>query len=350
MHTNITIKKLPASEVMITGEIPFDALLPYKKEALKRIGQSVTIPGFRTGHIPENVLIKRVGEMAVLEEMAEGALSKAYPAILAEHKLFPLSRPNVNFTKLVEGSPLGFTILVAVMPEIVLLDFKKIASAENKKPEEKIEATEKDIEELITTVRKSHVDHSKHDHNVSKEEHDKLLEQEMPEVTDEFVQKIGDFKNVADFKEKIKDNVIKEKEYKAKEKKRLQIVDAIIEKTEIEVPNVLVENELNKMTEQFKADIGRMGATLEDYLKHIKKTESDIRGDWTKDATKRVKLQLIMGKIAAEEKIEPKKEDVDKEVSHITEHYKDADPERARDYAETILRNEKVFEFLENQK
>ena len=104
------------------------------------------------------------------------------------------------------------------------------------------------------------------------------------------------------------------------------------------------------MLAQMKGDIERMGLKFDDYLKHIKKTEEDMKKDLRPDAEKRAKSQLALNKIAVEEKIEPNKEAVEKEVAHIVAQYKDADPERARIYVETMLTNEEVFKFFEAQK
>jgi FKBP-type peptidyl-prolyl cis-trans isomerase (trigger factor) len=349
MYTNIKTKKLPDSEIEITGTLEASALMKYKKEALTRLNSLVHLDGFRKGHIPENILTKHVGEKVLLEEMAEIAIAHSYPKIVTEEKIFAIGRPSISFTKLEAGSPADFSITVAVLPTIEIADYKKIATTENKKPKEAIDVSENEIDEVVLEIRKSQVDHSKHDHSLSKEEHDKQLEKEAPELTEAFVKKIGDFKTIEAFKEKVKENIAKEKESRTQEKKRIAIVDAIIESSTLEVPRILIEGELNKMTEQFKADIGRMGATFEAYLEQAKKTEADVRKDWEKDAVKRVKLQLLLNKIASDEKLEVPKEEIEKEVGHITAHYKDADPERARDYAETILTNEMVLRFLEGQ-
>ncbi len=350
MYNNIQIKKLGQSEIVITAQIEWSELEKYKKDALKRIGGSVTLDGFRKGNIPEKILIQHVGEKTVMEKAAEIALSNAYPKILAEQKIFPITRPAVEFTKLALGNPFEFKITVAVMPEVILTNYKKIAATENQKPAEKIEVSDKEVDEVILEIRKAQVDHSKHDHTISKEAHDAQLEKEAPELNDELLKKLGDFKNVDDLKAKVRQNLIEEKEHKSREKKRIAIVDAIITQATIDVPKVLIESELNKMTEQFKLDLTRMGANLPDYLKHLKKTEEELRKDWTADAIKRVKLQLTLNKISANEKIEPTKEEIKKEVEHIIAHYKDADQERAKDYADTILTNEKVIQFLEEQK
>jgi len=169
----------------------------------------------------------------------------------------------------------------------------------------------------------------------------------LPEVNDEFVKKLGDFKDVSDFKIKLKENIAKEKELKAKDKKRLLILEEIIKDSKIEMPKALIENELDKMEGQFKGDIANMGLQPEDYLKHIKKTWEDLRKEWKPDAEKRSKTQLILQKIALEEKLEPKKEDVEKESKHLKEQYKEADPERIKAYVEMIMVNEMVIKFLE---
>jgi FKBP-type peptidyl-prolyl cis-trans isomerase (trigger factor) len=106
-----------------------------------------------------------------------------------------------------------------------------------------------------------------------------------------------------------------------------------------------------KRTEaQFNDDINRMGVKIEDYLKHAKKTIEEIRSEWRPHAEKKAKLQLILNEIVKLEKIEVDVKEIEEEVKHILAHYKDADRERAFAYAETVLTNEKVYQFLEGIK
>ena len=92
------------------------------------------------------------------------------------------------------------------------------------------------------------------------------------------------------------------------------------------------------------------GLTYEKYLAEVKKTDEDIKKEWTPIAQKKAKLQLILNKIALEEKIKPEEDQVQKEIEHILSHHKDAPEERVRIFVETMLTNEKVFDFLEKQK
>ncbi len=347
LYSNIKISKLPDSEVEITGEIGGEKLAPFRKEALEYIGKHAELDGFRKGKVPEKMLIAKVGEMAVLEEIAEIAISKMYPDLLMEHRIDAIGRPEIALTKIAVGSDLSFKIKTAVMPEIILPDYKKIAETENKKPIEKITVTEKEIEEVVIEVRKSRVDHTGHDHaTMSKEDHDKAVETALPAFDDAFVKTVGDFKDVADFKTKVTENIQKDKEHKANEKKRIEMAEAVIKETKADLPKIIVDTELDKMEAQFNDDITRMGIKAEDYMKHIKKTREDMRKEWRPDAQKRATLQIVLHKIAEAEKIVADKERSEKEIKAILEHYPDADLNRVRGYVESMLVNEQVFDLL----
>jgi trigger factor len=361
-YKNIKVTKLPHSEIEIEGEIDKDRIKECRKEAIKNLGQNVNLPGFRKGHIPENILVGKLGEMTIMEEAAEIALSHEYIHIVADHKLDVVSRPHITLTKIAPENDLGFKIKVAIFPEFSLPDYKKIAKSTMKEKEE-IEVTEKELNEVIDQLRKNVAgnagevaghEHEKHTENERGSE--ELAQKELgkstgflPEVNDEFIKKFGDFKGVEDFKNKIRENLIKEKEARLKEKKRITIGEEIIKKIDVDLPETMIEGELQKMHAEFTDSIEKMGIKTEDYLKHTKKTVDDLKKDWREDAKKRVLMQMILNKIALAEKIQPEEADIAKEVKHITEHHKDANPMRIRGYVEMMLSNEKVFQFLEGQ-
>jgi len=341
-------KNLPDCEVEITAEIEESALETYKTKAFKKIKEVSELPGFRKGHVPDGMLKEKFGELGILEDASELAINDCAIEIIAESKVNFLGRPNISITKLAIGSPVEFKIIVTTMPEVKLPDYKKIAKKENSKEEKVEEVTEKQIEETIEQIRKMYAEQN-HTH-VEGEEHKEGEVLPLPEINDKFVKKLGDFKDVADFKAKLKENIAKEKELKAKDKKRLEIIEEIIKDSKIEMPKAIIESELDKMEGQFKADIAQMGLQPEDYLKHIKKTWEELKKEWKPDAEKRAKIQIILQKISLEEKLELDKEAMEKEIKHLEEQYKGADPERVRAYVEMIFSNEAVIKFLEEQK
>lgn len=351
-YEKVSIKRLDKSRVEITGSITSDIWEKYRTKALKNINNSITIDGFRKGMVPENILLARVGEMSILEEMAELALSKTYLDILINEKIDALGKPEIRVTKLAKDNPLEFVAVTSVVPEIILPDYKKIAGEQLKKSDpDELKVTKKDIDDAILRVRKQHASHEGHDHEkMTSEEHDKAVESAMPELTDDFVKGLGDFNDVPDFKNKLSDMIAEQKRDDAREKTRIRIADAIAEASKIELPEVMIESELNRTQSQFSADIERMGVKLDDYLKHAKKTLEEMRVEWRPHAEKKAKLQLILNEIAKKENIRPEQKEIEQEVNHIVEHYKDADRERAAVYAETVLMNEKVFQFFEEIK
>lgn len=334
------IKKLPETgEVEIKSEISAKEFGEAISETLADIQKEVTVPGFRKGTAPEKMVKDKIGITALMREAAEHAISHAYGHILEAEKIDAIGHPKVSITKIAEGNPLEFTIVTAVVPEVKKLDYKKIAVKENSKKSEEVTISDEEFNKTIESIQKNYASAN-----------GMKADEKLPELTDEFVKTLGEFTDVADFKTKLKDNMLKEKEHKAHEKKRLELVDALTKDFEVVIPEVLVESELGRMTEQMKHDIERMGLKFDDYLKHLKKSADELKKEWRADAIKRVKLDLAIVHIAKEEKITADKKKVEDEVKHAQEHHKDVNPERARSYFEHIFVNQAVFEFLEKQK
>ncbi len=336
------INKLPKSLVEIKGEIETAEFEKFRGQALKKLGENAVIDGFRKGHVPENILEQKVGDMAILEEMGQLALAKHFPKILEENKIDAIGYPKINITKLGKGNPLGYTITVATLPETKLPDYKSIA----KKANEKDVVTEVTDAEFENVLKQAKIMRTKSENKGMEIKEDTPL----LDLDDEYVKSLGGFDNLEDFKKKVRENMAEEKAWREKDKRRLQIVEAIIEKTQVEVPEVLVDTEVHKMLHKMKSDIENMGLKYEDYLKNIGKTEDDLHKEWEKDAEKRAKLQLVVAEIAKAESLKAPKEAVEAEVKKVTEIYKDADPNNARMYIESVLQNEEVMKFLENQK
>ncbi|MBI2109052.1 MAG: hypothetical protein HYT93_02645 [Parcubacteria group bacterium] len=332
------IKKLPNSEVEIEGEVPTEELESYYKKTIHNLGREIEIPGFRKGHIPEKVLVEKVGENVILQEMAQAALSVVYPKIILENNIEPIGKPEITITKLARGNPLGFKAKTAVLPSFELPDYKAIAKRVGENATEKVFVEDKEVEDVVLNIQKQWETMP-----------NKEGETKAPwELTDEFVKKLGKFETVLDFKSKIKENLVQEKTHKAKEKKRIAIIDAILNKIDIVLPNVLVQSEMDRMLSRFKGNVSAMGQKFEDYLTKIKKTEKELREGWQKDAEKGVKVQLLLQKIAEAEKIKAPEEEVQKEMEHLMKHHPKGDKDRMRQYIEGVLLHEKVFQFLEN--
>jgi len=341
-YQELKIETLPGSEIEITGEVPVSVVESFRKKAIQKLIKNIELPGFRKGHVPEDVAIKHVGELELLQEIAEQALGKTYADIVADKALEVVGRPAVTITKLAPGNPIGFKIKSAVYPFVELPDYKKIAAEEGKKLEdpEKVTIEDAEIEAELTRIQLAMNPPVEGEEGAEKKT-------EMLPIDDAFAKTVGNFKDLADLKAKMKEQMLQDKKNREYDKRRLTIAEAVIVKSKVEVPAIFVEGELDQMVASFSDRVARAGMKLEAYLTQVGKSIEDLRKEWRVDAEKRAKLQLIFNDIAQKEKIVPDEKKLAREIAHIREHYPDVDESAARTYVSAQITNELVFELLD---
>ena len=346
---DVDIKKIENSKIEISGEIPGDIFENERANVIRFFSEKAEINGFRKGHIPENILIKHIGEETILNEMAERTLQKTYPDIISKNNIDAIGRPEVIITKIAPKNPLGFKIITAVMPNVILPDYKKIAASIKEETTE--QATDKEIDSVIKEIQNARSKTKNQNKDEAEKKEGEINNKDVPpELTDEFVKTLGKFENVSDFKQKIRENVTKDKEAKARDKRRMKIAEKIISETNFLLPDVIIDGEVEKMIGKMKDDISHLGLSWTEYLKHIKKEDGDIKKEIRPEAEKRGKLEIIMEKISEKENILPDQGEVKKQIDIILSQYKEAREENVRIYVESVLKNEAVLKFLESQK
>lgn len=328
------------STITLTGTIPATTLAAHQSAITKKYAQNLEIDGFRKGAVPEKVALKHVGEARILHEASERAIAEHYPTLLGENDIKAIGRPDIEITKLAPGNDLEYTATTAVLPEFDLPDYTAIAKKHSLDTDSLL-VTDNDVEDALQTMTT----------NVRAQKGDEDFE-----LTDDTVKELGPFKDLANFKEELRNQLKGQKEQHAHEKHRLAIMEAILEQTDITVPDVLIESELGNMFARLRADAERVGSSLEDYLAHIKKTEDELRKEWRPDAEKRAQTQLILNEIAQHENISADDKAIEQNVNQmILASGKKPDDIDTRDkasawiYVETIMTNEEVFKFLEGK-
>lgn len=350
---DITKKDLPKSMVEITATLPYEMVIVHEASALERIAKELEVDGFRKGNVPITVARQHIKEMQLIEAMAEEALMKAYGDIISEHNIQAIGRPDIVITKIGKDNPLEFKITASVIPTVILPDYKKIAKEENKnKTDLKVE--DKDIEEALKDLQtmRARKEHNETHHHEGIENHEEHNHDDLPlpELNDAFAQSFGEqFKTLEDLKIKIKENLAMEKEMESKDKLRMSIAEKIVDESKIDVPDLLIDAELERMKYKMESDLVASGMTLDEYFKVIGKTIDDIKVEWRPSAEKRVKLELCLAEISKKENIVPEKEKVEEEVTKLKSMYKDIDDLRAKIYLEGQMRNDMTFAFLEQQ-
>ena len=245
------------------------------------------------------------------------------------------------------------------MPTVDLGDYKKIAKKENKK-DAAIEVPDTEVEEAITQLRRfraqAHLDHEKS--KTAKEEGTEFVptkledidDKDLPELTLEYIQTMGEFESIEDFKAKLKENITAEKTKKASEERRMAIVDGIVDGTTFDIPDLLVNYELDRQLAQLEYDIAMSGLEFDAYLKNIKKTKEELKETMREPAEKRAKVRLVIETIAREEDIIPDPELLEQEVEALMQMYKDnpnTSEDSIRAYISEVLLNQAVFTFLD---
>jgi FKBP-type peptidyl-prolyl cis-trans isomerase (trigger factor) len=355
MNTSLTTQTelLPNSQVKITVTIPTVVIESFRKESMKRFQNTLSVDGFRPGHIPESTIVERVGDMGIWADMAELAFTEHYPTIITDSKQSPIGQPAVTLSKIAINTDAEYIITTDVMPTITLGDIEKIAKEKNKTEIEAI-VTDIDVENAIKEIRQMRAHQQMHDDGIDHHDHNhqNIPDGQLPEMTDEYVKTLGAFTDVADFKKQLRENMAKEKLTTAHEKRRIEIIEAIIADATIDIPESLVAFELNKMLEQFKYDLTMQGMNIDAYLGHTGTDIDGLKKEWHDQALKRVQMQLVLETLAEKFSIKPDQISIDNQVDQIMETYKDQPIERANvvAYVTQVVTNGAVFDWLEAQK
>ena len=177
----------------------------------------------------------------------------------------------------------------------------------------------------------------------------------MPELNDEFASKVGKFENVNQLMENIKDGLMAEKKAKEKQRVRLEILNHIIGKSSFDVPEIIINQQLDGMVQNFERDLQNNGLEMNLYLSHIGKTQDDLRKDWGSEAEKQAKISLIIHEIAKKEKISAEPEEIELAMNNVIQdaitkgqvEKSDLDLDFIRETIKSRIVNEKTLEFLE---
>jgi trigger factor len=180
-----------------------------------------------------------------------------------------------------------------------------------------------------------------------------LREKILPEENDEFAQSLGQFEDLAGLRTEIKARL----ERNALDRARHDFADKIIEyataNATLDLPDILVEQEVEIMHDELRGSLARQGIDEAAYLKVAGKTEADLHADFLPRAEKRVKVLLVLSKVAEAEGIEISDADIEAEVSQARERYGNDrrtmgyfESERGRSFIRSTLRRSRLVEKL----
>jgi trigger factor len=180
-----------------------------------------------------------------------------------------------------------------------------------------------------------------------------LREKILPPLDDDFASQLGDFENLVALRVDVQHRL----ERNALDRARHQFADRIIEyaiaNATVELPEVLIDQEVEVLHDEFRTSLARQGITEEAYLKVVEKTDADLHADFRPNAEKRVKTLLVLSKIADIEGVDVPEEAIEAEIAQGRERYADDrrlleyfESERGRSFIRSTLRRSRLVEQL----
>lgn len=238
--------------IQITFSLPFEIVEKAKSEALIELTKETEIPGFRKGKAPVAEVAKKVSPEQLIEKSLGKILPEALGEAITEHKLKPAIYPKFELIKAIEGETWEVRALTCELPEVKLGDYKK---------------------EIIGKAKVSSI----------------------------WTPGKGDEKS-------------KEKKEPTAQEKEGEVVKILLESFKINIPQILVEEEVNARLSSLLERIEKLGLNLDSYLASVGKDPQALRGEYEVQAKNTISLELILESIAQEEKVEVKEAEIDEAI------------------------------------
>ena len=145
---------------------------------------------------------------------------------------------------------------------------------------------------------------------------------ELPEADDEFASEVSEFETLAEYKEDIKKKLTEKKEKAARAKKEAQAIEKAVENATMEIPDAMIDTQVQSMMEDFARRMQSQGLSLEQYFQFTGMDVKKMHDQMKPEALKRIQNSLVLEAVAKAENIEISDEKVDEEIAKMAEAYK----------------------------
>lgn len=149
-----------------------------------------------------------------------------------------------------------------------------------------------------------------------------VKEEEIPELDDEFVKDVSEFDTVDELKEDIKKRQLENAKNMVVSRAKDAVVEKVYENNPVDVPDVMVEDEITRMIQEIGQQLSYQGLTVENYLQYMGKDMSEMRNELREDAAKKVGTRIVLMSIIDKENIQVSEEEMEAELAKIAEAYK----------------------------
>lgn len=180
-----------------------------------------------------------------------------------------------------------------------------------------------------------------------------IKKKELPEINDEFIKESVGAESVDAYKKETKERLEKQNADRAERELEDEIIKKVTETTDVEIPDAMIENQIDRMVQEMEYRLSYQGLKLADYLKYMDKSMEDFRKDYVEQATEYVKSQLVIETIIEREEIVATDEEVEKRVEEMAKAQGKEVPDikknmgaRQLDYIKNDIIIKKFFDLL----
>lgn len=351
-----SIKKLKNCKKIVEVKLSAEKVKDELEKVYKGIGKVASVPGYRVGKAPRDLLEQHYAKTAK-EEVIKNLIPDTYRKILEQHKLDPIGYPEVSDVKMDLKEGLSYTASIETRPDFSLRSYKSL-----RLKKKSTEVKEEDVQKNLESLREANAQQvPKKDSEVSpfaSKGLDEEKEKVVPKLDDEFAKDLG-CENLEKLKDAIRESLKQRLEQDSAADLEVQVINQLVEAVNFEVPESLMNGEKERLVKDANSRIAYMQAIQNKQNPDKKFTLSDkdkkeLEENAGKQAVRQVKAFFILDKIAQAEKIHLKQEDIDKRIEEMAAQYKKT-KEEVRGHLEknhmldemaVNMRNAKVMQFL----
>lgn len=283
-------KNLPKHTVTFTVTIPWNDVETASKKAFKELSKELDVEGFRKGNAPEAIAKKHISSQDIYQKTIQTILPEYYEEIVKKEKIKPLLSPKIELEKVEEKKDWIVQITVAERPTVSLKNYKEA------------------IKKAKSELKKSDI----------------------------WVPGKGQSKNDSEAEEKNKQLAFQ------------TALESLMKTASVEVPELLVEQEVEQRLARLVDDIRRVGLTIDSYLKSKNKTKEQLSAEFTKEVEDMYKLEFILQEIADSENIQIQQEEISKMFEGIKDPEEKEEASKNMYYYAGLLRKQKTLDYLQS--
>ncbi len=388
---SLQVEKLEKNMAKLTIEAGADELEKAIEKAYQKQKNKISIPGFRKGKVPRQMVEKMYGKEVFYEDAANELIPDAYDKALDECEEDIVSSPKIEVVQIEAGKPFIFTATVALKPEVKLGKYKgvKVDKIDTTVTDEEVDAEinkerennarnitvedrpvqdgditsldfegfvdgepfeggkgesypltigsgafipgfeeqlvgaeiGKEVEVKVTFPEDYQAENLQGKEALFKCTVKEIKEKELPELDDEFASEVSEFETLAEYRENVKKNLTEKKEKDAKKAKEEAAIKAVVEASEMEIPEPMLESQQKQMVDEFAQRITMQGLSMEQYFQFTGTNYQKMVEQVKPQALERIKSRLVLEAVVKAENIEVTEEEYEKELETMADVY-----------------------------